>query len=336
MAENLKKYSILIVIFAILILVYLSYKIASPFLPALLAAGVVAVAAFPLYEKINKKIKKPVISSISVIALILIFIVIPLIYFANNLFQETVSLYNSANSLELTEFSNNLQKITGLNINFERHIKEVINVLAGKFVLSSANLVENIMKGVLQLLIFFFSLFFFLKDGKEISKNLRKIVPLRQDIEDKLFLEIKRVIKSIISVLFIIAVLEGIIAFIGFYLFGIPNPILWAFLIALSVYLPILSPPLIYVPAAIYLGLIGRVTEGIFLLVYFLVIITSYLDNIVKFQIMNKNSNINPIVVLVGSLGGISLFGIAGIVVGPLVLSILFAVYKLYQEENAA
>ena len=336
MAENLKKYSMLIVIVSILILVYLSYKIAAPFIPALLAAGVVAVAAHPVYEKLNKKIKKPIVSSLIIIILILTLIVIPLVYFANQLFQETVILYNSASSLELTQFSNNLQKITGLNINFERHIREVIKVLAEKFVLNSANFVENIIKGVLQLFIFFFSLFFFLKDGKEISKNLKKIVPLRQDVEDKLFLEIKRVIKTMINVLFVIAVLEGIVAFIGFYLFGIPNPVLWAFLIALSVYLPILSPPLIYVPAAIYLGLIGKVTEGVFLLIYFLVIITSYLDNIVKFQIMSKGSNINPIVVLIGTLGGISLFGIAGIVVGPLVLSILFAVYRLYQEEHAA
>ncbi len=336
MAENLKKYSMLIVIVSILILVYLSYKIAAPFIPALLAAGVVAVAAHPFYEKLNKKIKKPIVSSLIIIILILTLIVIPLVYFANQLFQETVILYNSASSLELTQFSNNLQKITGLNINFERHIREVIKVLAEKFVLNSANFVENIIKGVLQLFIFFFSLFFFLKDGKEISKNLKKIVPLRQDVEDKLFLEIKRVIKTMINVLFVIAVLEGIVAFIGFYLFGIPNPVLWAFLIALSVYLPILSPPLIYVPAAIYLGLIGKVTEGVFLLIYFLVIITSYLDNIVKFQIMSKGSNINPIVVLIGTLGGISLFGIAGIVVGPLVLSILFAVYRLYQEEHAA
>lgn len=336
MAENLKKYSMLIIIVSILILVYLSYKIAAPFIPALLAAGVIAVAAHPFYEKLNKKIKKPIVSSLVIILLILILIVVPLIYFANQFFQETVTLYNSASSLELTQFSNNLQKITGLNINFERHIREVIKLLAEKFVLNSANFVEEIIKGILQLFIFFFSLFFFLKDGKEISKNLKKIVPLRQDVEDKLFLEIKRVIKTIINVLFVIAVLEGIIAFIGFYLFGIPNPILWAFLIALSVYLPILSPPLIYVPAAIYLGLIGKVTEGVFLLVYFLVIITSYLDNIVKFQIMSKGSNINPIVVLIGTLGGISLFGIAGIVVGPLVLSILFAVYRLYQEEHAA
>nr|MBA4404752.1 hypothetical protein [Nanoarchaeum sp.] len=336
MAENLKKYSMLIVIVSVLILVYVSYKIAAPFLAPLLAAGVVAVAAFPLYEKLNKKIKQPIITSLILIFLILILIVIPLIYFANQLFQETVTLYNSASSLELTQFSDNLQKITGLNINFERHIREVIKVLAEKFVLNSADLVEQIMQGVLQLFIFFFSLFFFLKDGKEISRNLKKVVPLKQDVEDKLFLEIKRVIKTIISVLFIIAVLEGVIAFIGFYLFGIPNPVLWSFLIALSVYLPILSPPLIYVPAAIYLGLIGKTTEGIFLLIYFLVIITSYLDNIVKFQIMKKNSNINPIVVLIGTLGGLSLFGIAGIVVGPLVLSILFAVYRLYQEENAA
>ena len=79
----------------------------------------------------------------------------------------------------------------------------------------------------------------------------------------------------------------------------------------------------------------GNIVGGILLFVFSFGIISS-LDNIVKPHVMGKNSKINPIIILLGVLGGISLFGIPGIIVGPLILSILFVVYRIYEEENVA
>lgn len=328
------KYTRFIVIGLILVLLYVSYKIIAPFIAALLGAGVIAIAIFPLYQKINKKTKRKNLSAIIVIILLIIFIIIPLIFFANRLFNETIELYNSARDLELTEFSNNLQNVTGLNINFELQIKGGLQAISKIFISSSANVIEYLAKGMLNLFIFFFTLFFLLRDGKKTVKKLRNLFPIREDLEIKLFSEINKLIRGLISGVLIIAILEGAIAFIGFYLFGIPSPLLWSFVIIIAAYLPIIGPATIYVPAAIYLAVMGNVTEGVLLLIYSFALI-SYLDNIVKPNIMGKGSNINPAIVLIGVLGGLNLFGIAGIVVGPLILSILFIIYRLYEEENA-
>lgn len=329
-----RKYSKFIVIVLILLLIYISYKLIAPFIPPLLGAAVVAIAAYPLYQKIHKKIKRKNLSSTIVILLILIFIIIPLVFFANRLLTETIDVYNSANALELTDFSNKMKEFTGLDINFERHIKEVLQKISGIFISSSSNTIEYMAKGVLHLFIFFFTLFFFLRDGKKVVRKLRDILPIRDDIEKKLFLEVNKVIKGLITGVLIVAILEGIVAFIGFYLFGIPNPLLWSFVIALAAYLPIIGPSTVYWPAAIYLAVIGNITEAVLLLIYSFGLI-SYLDGVVKPQMMGKGSNINPIIILLGVLGGINLFGLAGIVVGPLILSVLFVIYRLYEEENA-
>ncbi len=329
------KYSKFIVFALILLLVYISYKVIAPFITPLLGAGVVAIATYPLYNKIYKKIKRKNLSSLIIIILIILLIIIPLIFFSNRLLTETISIYNTANALELTEFSNSIKEFTGLDINFERHTKETLQEVSNFFVLSSANLLEKMIRGFLDFFIFFFALFFFLKDGKTVVKKLRRMLPIKENIERKLFKEINGVIRGLLTGILIIAVLEGIVAFIIFTIFQIPNPLLWSFVIALAAYFPIVGPATVYVPAAIYLAIVGNITYGILLLVLSAGIIST-LDNIVKPHVMGKDSNINPIIILLGVLGGISLFGIPGVVVGPLILSILFVVYRIYEEENAA
>ena len=328
-----RKYSRYIVFALILLLIYVSYKIINPYLTPLLGSAVVAIAIYPLYKKIFAKTKRAKLSSFIVLVLIFFLIIIPLIFFANRLVGETINVYNAANSLELAEFSEKLNELTGLNINFERHIKETLQSISNLFIISSANLLEKLIKGFLDLFVFFFTLFFFLKDGKKIVGKVRKILPIKDNIEAKLFREINNVIRGLLSGVLIVAILEGIIALIGFYIFGIPNPLLWSFVIVLAAYLPVVGPATVYIPAAIYLGITGNVLTGILLWAYSFGLITT-LDNIVKPHIMGKNSNINPIIILVGVLGGISLFGLPGIIVGPLVLSILFVVYRIYEEEK--
>ncbi len=331
---NFSKYSNLIVVALILLLLYTSYKIIAPFIAPLLGAAVVAVAAHPLYKKIHKKTHKKSLSSIIVIALIILLIVIPLIFFANRFLEETINIYNSANTIELTEFSENINKYTGLNINFERHMRDSLQEFSNFFIISSANLLEKLIRGFLDFFIFFFTLFFLLKDGKKFVRKLKKFLPIQDKVERKLFNEINGVIRGLLSGILIVASLEGIIAFIGFYLFNIPNPLIWAFVIVLAAYFPIVGPATIYIPAAIYLAIMGNFTGAILLFIYSFAFI-SYLDNLVKPKLMGMGSNINPIVILLGVLGGINLMGLPGIIVGPLILSILFVIYRIYEEENA-
>jgi predicted PurR-regulated permease PerM len=329
------KYSKFIVFGLVLLLLYVSYKIIAPFITPLLGAAVIAIAVFPLYRRIYKRTKRKNLSSIIIIILIFLIIVIPLIFFSNRLLTETINVYNAASGLELTEFSKNLNDITGLEINFERHIKESLQELSNFFILSSANMLETMIRGFLNFFIFFFTLFFFLKDGKLVIRKLRKSLPIKENIEIKLFKEINNVIRGLLSGVLIIAIIEGIASFILFSIFGIPNPLLWSFVIVLAAYLPIIGPATVYFPASIYLAIMGNLTYGFLLLLLSFGIISS-LDNIVKPHIMGKNSKINPMVILLGVLGGISLFGLPGIIVGPLILSILFVVYRIYEEENAA
>ena len=135
--------------------------------------------------------------------------------------------------------------------------------------------------------------------------------------------------------LLIIALLEGILSFIGFYLFNIPNPLVWSFLVVILAMIPMLGPTLVYVPASIFLMITGQTVDGLMLLIYSAITL-GYTDNIIRHQIIKKTSKVNQVIALIGVFGGIQLMGIPGIIVGPLILSLLVVIYNIYEEEYAS
>ena len=327
-------YSKLFMISLIILLVYLSYQIISPFFIALLSSFLITIATYPLYNKLNKKIKSKNIASILIVLSIVFFIIIPLLFFANALIQETVGFYNSISGLELTDISDNLKEITGINVDFEDHFKSSLLDISNTFINSGAKIREFILDGILHLFVILFTLFFFLRDGKQIIYKIKDSLPFKSKVKKRFMSETLNVMQGLMLGLLIIALLEGIISFIGFYIFNIPNPLVWSFIIVILAMIPMLGPTLVYLPASLYLVLMGNILDGVMLLIYSIITL-GYTDNIVRHQIITKTAKVNPVIALVGVFGGIQLMGIPGIIVGPLVLSLFVVIYKIYEEEYA-
>jgi len=333
--SNKKEYGKLLILAFIITLIYVSYKIISPFKIALITSIILAIALYPIYSTLTKKIKNKNSAALILIFSLVFLVLVPLIFFANAMFQETINLYNTASGIDLSEQSARLQEITHLNVNFERYFKETILSLSQTFITSSSKITGYILGGLLNVFVIFFSLFFFLKDGKSMMKKLRNILPFKEKIKRKFETEVRNSIRGLFLGLLIIALIEGALAFIGFYLFNIPTPLVWSFLIIILAMVPLLGPTLVYVPASIYLLVMGQNIEALLLFIYS-VITLGYTDNILRHQIMNKTSKINQVALLVGVFGGIQTMGIPGIIIGPLALSLVVAMYRIYEEEYAS
>lgn len=330
-----EEYGRLIIIASFIALLYLGYKIISPFSTALLSSIVLAIALQPIYRNLNKKVKNKNSTVLIILFSILFLVVIPLVFFANAMFQEMIELHNTASQLDLSGPSEKINEIFGSNINFERYIKDTIFKISNLFINSSSRITGYILGGLLNVFIIFFTLFFFLRDGKQIAKKLKKIIPFKEKIKNKLEKKIVSSVRGLFLGLFIIALIEGVIAFIGFYLFNIPIPLVWAFLVIVLAMVPLLGPTLVYIPASLYLLLVGQTTDAILLFIYS-VLALGYVDNILRHQIISKTSKINQIALLIGVFGGIQVIGIPGIIIGPLVLSLVLAIYRIYEEEYAS
>lgn len=133
----------------------------------------------------------------------------------------------------------------------------------------------------------------------------------------------------------VVGIVQGTLAWAGFLFLGVPNPVLWGFLTALISIIPLLGAVLIWFPIDIYLFIMGYMTgeywRAIALLVYGIFVIST-IDNILKPKIVGQRAKIHPLVILFGILGGIQLFGIPGILIGPLVLTLFDLVIEIYRE----
>jgi predicted PurR-regulated permease PerM len=333
-AIRFKDYGKLLFLIAFIAFIYASYKIASPFLGDILAGIVLTIVAYPLYNKLKNKIKKQTLSAFLVTLFIVLLIIIPTFFFANTLLHEAITIHNSIGEIDFHTPSERLKELTGLNIEFDRYLQETIKEASGIFIQSSTNIIRFLATGFIHVFMTFFIMFFLLRDGKKLLKAIKGSIPLAAHQKARLFKGTQDLINGIFLGFLALGIAEFIAALIGFYIVGIPNPLLWSLIIAIFAYIPLLGPAIVWVPAAIYLFINGNVGEAIFIVVYFAAVLSFYMDNILRAQLIGKTAKIHPIVSLIGIFGGILLFGIIGLIIGPLILSLFVLVYKLYMEEN--
>ncbi len=142
-------------------------------------------------------------------------------------------------------------------------------------------------------------------------------------------------IHAVIHGQFTTALLQGIIGGIALWVFGIPNPIFLGFLMFLLSFLPIVGSALVWIPSALWLLVQNHTYAGIGLLAFgFLILIN--IDNFVRPKLIHNNTNLHPVFVFLGVLGGLEAFGFSGILLGPIVLLMLTVLVRFYREEHAA
>ncbi|MFH1661786.1 MAG: AI-2E family transporter, partial [Candidatus Falkowbacteria bacterium] len=184
----------------------------------------------------------------------------------------------------------------------------------------------------LQSLVVLFTFFFVLRDKEELVLYLKSLSPFTKEVEKKFFDSSKRITASVIYGQVIIGLAQGLVAGVGFFIFGVPNALFLTMLAALAGIFPVIGTAIIWVPVVIYLVLEGStfatVGVGIF------GIISSSIDNFLRPIIVSKRTDIHISVLLVGMIGGLFLFGVLGFILGPLILAYLFILLEVYRNRT--
>ena len=177
-----------------------------------------------------------------------------------------------------------------------------------------------------------FVLFFVLRDHDRMIALIRHALPLSRSQEDVLFKEIVDVSKSALLGSLLTAVTQGVVGGIGLSLAGIPG-LFWGAIMAFTSLIPFVGTALIWVPAALYLFLTGDTTWGLFMLVWGVVVVGS-IDNFLR-PLFMQGASMNTIVVFFSLIGGLQMFGLMGLIYGPLIFSVALVFYRLYESEFA-
>lgn len=193
---------------------------------------------------------------------------------------------------------------------------------------SSANILSNFA-------IMFFLLYFLLVNGRETEKFLDKFIPLKDENIDLLGNETRNMIKANAIGIPVLAIIQGVVATIGYWIFGVKDFMLWGFLTGICSMIPVVGTAIIWVPLVLYLYAINKSGAALGLLIYSAVILTN-VDYVARLTILKKLMNVHPLVTIFGVIIGIGLFGFWGVIFGPLFISYFIILVKIYINEFGA
>jgi predicted PurR-regulated permease PerM len=180
--------------------------------------------------------------------------------------------------------------------------------------------------------IFVLMLFFLLRDGAEIREAVRGVSPLTRGQELEIVDHLTRTVKGVLQSMVLVPLAQGVVALFGFWVFGVPAPLLWSLMVVFAALIPIVGSPLAWVPAALYLMSEGSAGRGLGMLLYGAVLISG-IDNVIKPLILKGAAQIHMLLAFLSILGGVFAFGPKGLIVGPVVLSLVLSAYRIYRYD---
>lgn len=350
--ERLLAYRRTIAIIAVVIIMVLAFLIIRPFLVAIISAMVLAYLFYPVYKWLAAHIPHPLpkesLASALTCLLIILIIVIPLVAITTVLttelrngyiyLQEVVNLpgygfdlpsIGEASAPVYVPFLDNL----GLNIS---QFREPIINFAGQVIRWIQGILVKIPTLFFSLFITIFSVYFFLKSARNMIRFMTNFFPLPKGKYNEIFTRFDDLSRGMINGQIVVGMIQGGLAWTGFIILGVPNPVLWGVLTAIISIIPLLGAALVWFPIAVYLVVVGMVAgigwwKGAALLVYGLLVIST-IDNVLKPKIVGERARIHPLIIFFGILGGIQLIGIPGILIGPLILTLLDVVLEIFRE----
>jgi len=337
METSLIERKFLYALLAIVIVIVLA--IFYPFLTVFFLAGAFSVFLRPIYLWIKKHITRGYEGLASLVTIILFFVLLctPLYFMGAIIFNQAQDAYysiaygsDSTNTfIQTIDTSINDFLPNGITFNTYERITQLISFLTNNI----AGFFSSTFHTVLMFIITIFTTFYLLKDGGKWKKNLIKISPISEKHIEKIISDLKNAVNRIFKGTFLIAIIQGLLSWLGLTIFGVPNPALWGVVAGLASLIPSVGTSVVSIPAILFLYFSGMHLQALGLLLWSMLLV-GMIDNLLAPYLISKDSNISPLFMMFSILGGISLMGATGIIIGPLVLSLFYSLISIYKKET--
>ena len=322
----------------ILLLVYLVYVIFAPFLAALAWAGVLVVVCYPAYERLARRWGPSTAALASTVGVTLILIV-PALFIGFVFARQGVQ---AAQSLQLQVAAGHFAWVNRLWTQLQAHFPELspaelsasirrygeqaAQFLAGRL----GAIVRHAAEFLLDLTVTILAMYYLFRDGHAIIERLRQLLPFEAAQRDRLLEDSRELIFAGVTSSFVAGAAHGALGGLALAVAGVPAPIFWGVMMGFLSLVPFFGSALIWVPASIGLMLGGHIVRGI-LFAAFCAIIVGMVDNVVRPWFISGRSEMNGLLVFIGLLGGLSVFGLLGVVLGPIIVAMAATLLDLYK-----
>jgi predicted PurR-regulated permease PerM len=326
--NRLRQLTLLAIIIVIGILMLKHFYV---FLPGVLGAITLYILSRKLYFRLtDHKRWRPGWTALLFILAYVIIICLPVYLAVVLVIPKIVDVFNNPVQIMLavTTFSQKVQHATGIELYNAQSLQDASKKIANNlpiFLTGTANFVTN-------LLLMFFVLYYMLFHGKKTETYLNDIIPLRESNREMLATETIVMIRANAIGIPLLALIQGLVAMLGYYIFGIKDYGVWGFLTGVASLIPIVGTGIIWVPLTIYLFASGQNWQGVGLGIYSLAVLTN-VDYVARITILRKIGDVHPLITIFGVIIGLSMFGFLGLVFGPLLISYFILLVKIYRNE---
>ena len=316
-----------------IIILGLALYLLYPYSASIAASILLAYIFYPVYRRFKVIVRNRYVAAFSIALFIVIITSIPVLFVANAIVNESVQFFYQVREIDLSDASNTISKYFGQNIDLNFYFKDILNNLSISLMQGASNFILALPQKILDLFVMLFVTFYLFLDGKYLIHRISDALPLKAEYKESLFRRFSDVIFATVYGVIITAIIQGSVGALGLWIFGISSPILWGLVMIIAAMVPFVGPAFIWFPAAMSKLLAGDNVNGFGLLFYGLLIVST-IDNIVRPKIIGSRGKMHPALVLLGVLGGLKVFGLVGIVFGPLVLAITTVFLEFYLSEK--
>lgn len=326
----------------ILLLGYLVFRIASPFLEPLAWATVIAIFFHPIYDRLARRIGEMYAALFSTFAVALL-IVLPVLLIlayaareaidASTQFQSVLSSGAAFFSSEKMHWIHEHVPKPLQSYDFVAAARQAAEQGATKLAGTLGSLLLNFFNFIVNLMIFLFALFFMFKDGDEMVASFQSLLPFDADLQESMLKESQDLIFASVALMLLIALVQGLLGGIAFAVTGLMAPVFFALLIAFCSIVPVVGSALVWVPAAGWLAFQGHWGKALVVLVI-CGGVGATVDNLLRPLLLRSRTQMNDLVLFLALLGGLDVFGLVGLVLGPTIVAMAQGVMRSYKMEH--
>jgi len=345
-ANSRRRYTLAFLGVATALAFYVCYLMVRPFIKPVLFAAVMTIVFYPVHARIRGRVRQPNLSALALTLFVLLIVILPLVGLGSAVTSEIRQAYQSlsAKSAEgggwAPYLTQELEKpvstlgryvdISGFDL--RGSIQSRLEQMSSWSVRLVAGVVSNLGIFLFDFAISFFTLFFLFREGRRVRLTMAAVLPLDEVRVERLFTSINDTIVANLYGVIAVALAQGTLMGLAYFLLGVSSPVLWGALTGVCSLIPVVGSSLVWLPITVVLGLTGHWAKALVLLIWSTAFI-SLADHILRPYIIGGRVKMNTLFVFFSLLGGIKAFGLLGIFLGPLILSITVALIGILREE---
>jgi predicted PurR-regulated permease PerM len=330
----------------LLMALYVCWLMFQPFFNVLMWAAVLAVVFYPMHRRIRAETRKPTLAAALSTVLVVLFILLPVTLVTVAVVRELTQVAQSFQAPDNTwnvptpRFVTWLLERVGqyVDITIDRDVArkflaERMQTWGTALAASTLVVVGGAVGAVTQTLLVIFTLFYFFRDGERIRQATYEMVPLERVQWQDIISRTREVIGATVYGVLAIAAIQGTLGTFIFWVLGLPSPLLWGVVMFFLSMIPMAGAFLVWVPAAIYLALTGSITQAVVLVVWGVLVIGG-IDNILSPRLVGRRASLHELLIFFAVLGGLQLFGVLGLILGPVVVAMTLALIEMVRQSG--